>query len=163
MAFSELIIIAAIEKSNGIGINNVIPWHLPEDLKFFKKNTLGHCIVMGRKTFESIGKPLPERRNIVLTQNSDYSHPGIEVINSFEKIFELCKKEKIFIIGGSKVYQKAMPFANKLIITEIDKDFECDTFFPKIELKNWLELSRNKNYSKKNNFSFFFVTYSKKN
>ncbi|HHU55554.1 MAG TPA: dihydrofolate reductase [Acholeplasmataceae bacterium] len=133
-------IIVAISKNNVIGKNNDIPWHYPEDLKYFKKVTMGKKVLMGSKTFQSIinrlGKPLPGRTNIVVTRNETFSYPGVIVINDLEKYLK-DEKDEIFIIGGSSIYSQTLPFADKLYITHIDKDFDGDTFFPEVNYQNY--------------------------
>jgi len=146
MSSHKIILIAAHDPNLTIGVNGKIPWHYSEDLKFFKKTTLGYPIVMGRKTFESIGsKPLPGRPNIVLSSSMN-EQDGIVVLNDPAKVFDLNYETKdIYIVGGSGIYEYFLPFAEELIITEIKHEFEGDTFFPnyKKDLKSkWIEVSR---------------------
>lgn len=125
-------IIAAIDEKRGIGKNNQLPWHIPEDLKRFKEITSGHTIIMGRKTFESIGKPLPNRKNIVITsqlQNLDGAINDLIFVSSLEQALEIAKGD-VFIIGGGQVYGQAIEKADKLYLTLVEGDFNCDTFFP---------------------------------
>ncbi|MDO8643795.1 MAG: dihydrofolate reductase, partial [bacterium] len=118
-------IIAAVAKNRIIGKNNQLPWHLPEDLKHFKEITMGHPILMGRKTFESIGHPLPGRENIVLTRDRSWKAEGVTVIHDFEAILkQRVATEENFVIGGSKIYELALPYAQKLYLTLINKEFE---------------------------------------
>lgn len=127
----KLIGIVAMTNDRVIGKDGDLPWHLPEDLKFFKKTTLGHPIIMGRKTYDSIGKPLPKRKNIVLTRNQDWQADGVEVIHAPEDIYELqLDVDKAFIIGGAEVYQLYLPLLDELIITHIAENYMGDTFFP---------------------------------
>lgn len=133
-------IIVAIAKNNVIGKNNEIPWHYPEDLQYFKEVTMGKCVLMGSKTFDSIikclGKPLPGRNNIVLTRNKDFSYPGVTVINDLESFLK-SQTDDIFIIGGSSIYRQTLAYADKLYITFIDEEYEGDTFFPEIDFQNY--------------------------
>ena len=113
---SFLSIIVATDKQGGIGINNSLPWHLPEDLAHFKRTTSGHAIIMGRKTFDSIGRALPNRRNIVVTRNSDWKHDGVEAVTSLLSAQEIVKDDHAFIIGGAQIYQQALSIADQLIV-----------------------------------------------
>ncbi len=129
----KVFIIAAISKDRVLGKNGKMPWQIPEDLKRFKQLTTGHVIIMGRKTFESIGKPLPNRTNIVITRDKNYQSKGVLVVHSFEEALNEAKnieKEEIFIIGGGKIYQQALSFADKIYLTIVEGTFEGDTFFP---------------------------------
>ncbi len=159
---SFLTIIVATDKQGGIGIRNSLPWHLPEDLAHFKRTTSGHVIIMGRKTFESIGRALPNRRNIVVTRNSEWKHDGVEAVASLQAAQELLHEEHAFIIGGAQIYQQALSIADQLIVTEIQEDFTCDAFFPKIDPTVWVETSRENHYSEKNQLNYAFVTYKKR-
>lgn len=122
--------IVARSKNNVIGCKNQLPWHLPNDLQFFKKVTMGHPIVMGRKTFESIGKPLPGRRNIVLTRDPDFQAEGVEVVHDKATICQLAEEEEVFLIGGAQIFSLFMDVVENIYITEIDAEFIGDTFFP---------------------------------
>lgn len=123
--------IVAISQNNIIGLNNGLPWHLPEDLKHFKQTTTGHTIVMGRKTFESIKKPLPNRTNVILTSNKDFSAEGVVVINNLENWLKTQNSsEEIFIVGGAGVYKLAWPLIDKIYLTLVEKDVTGDTNFP---------------------------------
>jgi dihydrofolate reductase len=123
-------IIVAYANHRVIGKNGTIPWHLPSDLRHFKRITSGHTIVIGRKTFESIGYPLPQRRNIVITSNKTFTRPGIEVVHSIDDVLALDSPGDIFIIGGASVYQTFLGITNRLYITEIALEIDGDTFFP---------------------------------
>ncbi|MDR3480377.1 MAG: dihydrofolate reductase [Burkholderiaceae bacterium] len=155
-------IIVAIDAQNGIGIRNALPWRLPEDMAFFKKTTTGHAIVMGRKTFESIGRALPNRRNIVVTRNAGWQHEGVETAASLDAAAALIGEQEAFIIGGGQIYADAIGHAERLLITEIDKSFGCDAFFPAIDTQEWREVSRETHHSAANEFDFAFVTYQRK-
>lgn len=130
-------LIVAMDKNRLIGDGAKIPWHLPADFAYFKSTTTGHPIIMGRTTFASIGKPLPGRKNIVLTRG-DFEFEGVDVAHSLEEAFALAKDtDEVFVIGGSQVYSQALPFADRLYITYIEGDFIGDTFFPAVELSEW--------------------------
>ncbi|MBI3730772.1 MAG: dihydrofolate reductase [Burkholderiales bacterium] len=158
---SSLSIIVATDSKLGIGVDNKLPWRLPEDLAHFKRTTSGHAIIMGRKTFESIGRPLPNRRNIVVTRNHEWQHAGVETVTSLDAARDLLNEELAFIIGGAEIYQQSMDLASELIVTEIQQEFACDTFFPAINPLLWKETGREKHYSEANNLHFAFVTYKK--
>ncbi|MBF0105081.1 MAG: dihydrofolate reductase [Deltaproteobacteria bacterium] len=155
-----LSIIVAISQNGVIGLNNRLPWHLPEDLKHFKETTMGHTIIMGENTFKSLGRPLPGRKNIVLTDQHDYHPEGTEVIHSFEELIRLGKGDaEVFVIGGAMVYRQALPHADRLYLTHINRAFEGDTFFPAIDLKKEFEIIKQSAVltSKKDNLPYQFV------
>ena len=158
-------IIAAIGKNNELGKDNDLIWHLPADLKRFKKVTSGHTIIMGRNTFESIGKPLPKRRSVIITRNKDYLQEGCEVVHSLEEAISLIKDdEHAFIIGGAQIYKESMAkgVVDRLDITQVHENFEADVFFPKIEEKIWRETSREDfKADAKNKHDFSFLQYRK--
>jgi len=158
---SFLTIVVATDANRGIGIDNKLPWRLPEDMAHFKRTTMGHPVIMGRKTFDSIGKPLPNRRNIVITRNPGWKHEGVEAVTSISTAIELVGDTPACIIGGAQIYAETLPFANRLIITEIGKTFDCDAFFPTIDPKQWKEVAREKYHSQPNGFDYAFVTYEK--
>ncbi|WP_299063884.1 dihydrofolate reductase [uncultured Polaribacter sp.] len=160
-------VIAAIAKNNALGKDNDLIWHLPADLKRFKKVTTGHYILMGRNTFESIGKPLPNRTTIIITRNKNYFKDGCLIANSLEEAIEMAKEEeKIFIIGGAQIYKETISknLADRLDITLVHKDFEADVFFPEIDPEIWREDAR-EDYTadEKNKLDYSFVTYTKVN
>lgn len=159
---SSLTIIVATDKLGGIGINNKLPWHLPEDLAHFKRTTSGHIIIMGRKTFDSIGRALPNRRNIVVTRKLGWHHEGAESVASLEAVQALLKGEPAFIIGGAQIYEQALSMADRLIVTEIQQDFICDAFFPKIDPLIWEEVTRENHHSEENQLNYAFITYKKR-
>lgn len=140
----KISIIAAMANNRVIGLNNRIPWHLSADLKRFKAITMSSPILMGRKTFESIGKPLPGRTNIIISRNAHYKQAGCQVFNDMEiAIDKACQLSgEIFVIGGSDLYRAVLPRAQALYITEVHKNFSGDTFFPKIDVNEWMELER---------------------
>ncbi len=145
-----------------IGINNKLPWHISEDLKRFKQLTTGHPIIMGRKTYESIGKPLPGRQNIIISRTLDLKINGVDVVNSIESALEICGNESlIFIIGGEQIYKIAMPFATHLNITEVESTVNGDAYFPNFKKNEWLEINREKILDEKG-FNFSFVDYERK-
>ncbi len=159
---ATLTLIVATERHNGIGINNTLPWRLPEDLAFFKRTTTGHPILMGRKTFESIGRPLPNRRNIVITRNPAWQHEGVDTAGSLQQAADLAGDGEVFVIGGAQIYADALPLAARLIVTEIDADFACDAFFPAIDSAVWKEVSREPHQSAEQGFAYAFVIYHRR-
>ena len=160
-----LSIIVAKAKNNIIGKDNKIIWHLPEDLKHFKNITTGHKIIMGRKTFESLGRVLPNRKHIIFSNNPSFNvnEENVKVVHSLLEIQDLIEgKEEAFVIGGAMIYNFLMPYVKKMYVTEIDKEFEGDTFFPKIDDNMWKETSREKGIKDdKNNLDYYFVTYER--
>lgn len=133
-------LIVAMAKNRVIGIDNKIPWRLPADFAWFKQNTLGHPIVMGRRTFESIGKPLPGRRNVVVSRNHEWRAQGCEIFSTLESALNSCvPTEQIFVIGGVSLYSDALAVADRLYITEVDAVPEGDTFFPPLKSGQWRE------------------------
>ncbi len=161
-----LSIIVAVAKNNVIGKDNKLIWHLPEDLKRFRNLTTGHTIIMGRKTFESLGRVLPNRKHIVLTNNSNMKieDENVEVIDDV-KLLEsyINSEEENFIIGGATIYGLLMPYANKMYITEINQEFEGDVYFPQIDSEVWQEVEREKGIrNEKNPYDYEYVTYVRK-
>ena len=158
-------IIAAIAKNNALGKNNDLIWHLPADLKRFKKVTTGHHILMGRNTFESIGRPLPNRTTIIITKNEEYVQEGCLIANSVEQALEMAHDDdQIFIIGGAQVYEYAMKqdFADALDITLVHHEFEADVYFPEIDPKVWRRVEREDFIAdEKNKFDYSFIRYKK--
>ena len=138
----RLSIVVAMDSNRLIGKDNGLPWRLPADLAFFKKLTTGNTILMGRKTFDSIGRPLPNRRNIVITRNADIEITDCEVVNSIEKALLLAQSEtEVMVIGGAKLYQQILPIADRLYITQVEGEFDGDTYFPHYDEDDWLEVS----------------------
>lgn len=157
-----LSIIVAKAKNNVIGKDNKLLWHISEDLKRFKKLTTGHTIIMGRKTFDSLGRVLPNRKHVVLSHNPDFKvqDENVEIVHSIDDIKKyIDSSEENFVIGGAMIYNLLMPYVTKLYITEIDKNFDGDSIFPKIDLEKWKEISRVK--SEENGLEFTFVDYEK--
>lgn len=158
----KLSIIVAMSSNRVIGVNNSLPWHLSEDLKHFKTLTTGHTIIMGRKTYESIGKPLPNRRNIVISRNLNAFYGGVEVVHSLEDAFSTSSNdEEVFIIGGSNIYEQSLHLVEHLYITEIKKSFEGDAFFPEIDKSLWTESAR-ETHTSSDGLEFSFVSLQKK-
>lgn len=158
-------IIAAIAKNNALGKNNQLIWHLPADLKRFKQVTLNHHIIMGRKTFESLGKPLPNRTSIIITRNKNYKAEGCIVVNSLTDALKVAAvDENPYILGGAEIYKQAIEIADKLDITFVHHNFEADAFFPKIDTTIWKETSRQDfKADEKNKYDYSFVSFEKKN
>lgn len=155
--------IIAMDKHRLIGNQNQLPWHLPNDLSYFKKMTLNQTVVMGRKTFESLGKALPERENIVFTRNRDWKASGVKCCCHIETILEKAQKEDVFIIGGAELCQAFLPYTKKLYITLVEGDFEGDTYFPDINKKEWELNSEVKGkLDEKNIYPHSFLTYVRK-
>jgi len=156
----KLSIIAAMDRNRLIGNNNQLPWHLPADLQFFKRTTLGKPILMGRKTFDSIGRPLPGRRNVIISRNPNYQAAGCDVVHSIEEALKLVKEsEEVMLIGGATLYEQALPRAQRLYLTLIDAEFTGDAWFPDYpQLGNWHEVSREKQQAdEKNRMDYTFV------
>lgn len=160
-----LSIIVAKAKNNIIGKNNQIIWNLPEDLKHFRELTTGHTIIMGRKTYESLGKALPDRKHIIFSQNPDFRvhEENVQVVHSLLEIQDLIEgKEEAFVIGGAMIYNFLMPYVKKMYVTEIAKDFEGDAFFPTIDHETWKETSRVHGIkNEQNNLDYDFVEYER--
>jgi dihydrofolate reductase len=157
-------IIAAIGENRELGFQGGIPWHLPADFKRFKELTMGHPVIMGQRTFESIGKPLPGRTNIVLTKNADFHADGCRVVTSLDEAFDVEKgSDEAFIIGGGQIYHLAMPVAQKLYLTKVHGKFEADTFFPEWSDTEW-RLMGSEPHAKdeKNAFDYDFCVYERK-
>lgn len=158
-------LIAAIAKNNALGKDNDLIWHLPADLKRFKKVTTGHPILMGRNTFESIGKPLPNRTSIIITRNNNYFVDGCLIANSIEQAIELAEGKDAFIIGGAQIYKDALKqnLVDRLDITVLHHEFEADAFFPEINIEVWKEVAREDfKADEKNKYDYSFVSYEKR-
>jgi dihydrofolate reductase len=158
----RLTIVVAMDRHHGIGVNNALPWHLPEDLAHFKRTTSGHPIIMGRKTFDSIGRPLPNRRNIVITRNPAWRHDGVDAVTSLDAAIGLADSAEAFIIGGAQIFTDALPRTDKLVVTEINDTFNCDTFFPAIDFAQWQEMSREQHQSVKTGLPYAIVVYRRR-
>jgi dihydrofolate reductase len=135
---TRIYLVAAVAKNGVIGAGGNLPWHLPEDMRHFKKLTLGHPVIMGRRTWESLGKPLPGRENIVISRKTGFEAPGASVAASLEAAIALCAGEPVaFVIGGAEIYAAALPLADGLVLTEIQRDYKGDTRFPEWDRKAW--------------------------
>jgi dihydrofolate reductase len=157
-------IVVAMGEKNEIGADNQLLWHLPKDLKHFKDLTTGHPIIMGRKTYESIGKPLPNRTNIVVSRKKDWFEEGVLIVGSIKEAVKFAKKinENIFIIGGGNIYEQTMEIADKLEVTLVKARLDADTYFPKISTKFWSKTSEMcHEKDEKNQYDFCFQTYEK--
>jgi|SRR5690606_32895561 len=140
---TKITLIVAAAENNAIGKDNQMPWHLPDDFKYFKKTTLEHSVVMGRKTFESIGKPLPERRNIVLTRDQNYVNPDVDVANSIQDVLTYCRDEReIFVIGGANLYEQTLSLASRVLMTRVHTVINGDAFFPELPESEWKLISQ---------------------
>ena len=157
----HLSLVVAMDANRGIGVDNKLPWHLPEDLAHFKRVTMGHPIIMGRKTFESIGRPLPGRRNIVVTRNADWRHEGVDVVHSLDDAVALLGDDSASIIGGAQIFAEALAVADRLIVTHIDKVYHCDTFFPEIDGTTWTAVASEQLHSPTAGVDCAIVTYDK--
>lgn len=158
-------IIVAMGKNNEIGKNNELLWHLPKDLKHFKNLTSGHPVIMGRKTYESIGKALPNRTNIVISSKRDWFEEGILIVGNIKEALKFAKKidEDFYIIGGGSIYEQTMEKADKLIVTVVDATLDADTYFPKINPKIWVKTNEEHHQKDdKNAYDFSFITYERK-
>ena len=162
VTMSSLSLIAAVAHNRVIGIKNTLPWHLPEDLKRFRALTTGHHIIMGRKTYESLNRLLPDRTTVIVSRNPDYSVAGALVATSLQQAIELCgNDEEAFLIGGAELYLDGLKVANKLYLTEIDAEFAGDAFFPALDLAEWQETSRERHTSAQG-LSFNYITYQRR-
>lgn len=159
----KLSLIAAVAKNNIIGNDNKLIWHLPADLKHFKNTTSGHTIIMGRKTFDSIGKPLPNRRNIIVTRNEELEIEGCEIYHTLQDAIDACSKEgEVFIVGGAEIYRQALHAADKIYLTRIYADFEGDATFPTFSLSEWrLNIYVRHHADEKNQYEYSFSEYER--
>lgn len=162
-------LIAALAQNRVIGKNNDLPWHLPDDMKFFMETTLGHHVIMGRKNYDSIPqkfRPLPKRTNIVVTRQKDFQAAGCTIVHSIQEGIDLAQKNReaeVFIIGGAEIYRQSLPAANRLYLTEIKATIEGDTFFPEFDKKNWKETMRQPHAAdERHAYAFDFVIYDRK-
>ena len=153
--------VVAYSRNRVIGRDNTLPWHLPADLQHFKRNTLGQPIVMGRKTWESLGRPLPGRRNIVISRDPNYAATGAEVFTSLRDALSACRDEPaVCIIGGAQILSDAMPFVTELIATEVHADVDGDVFFPPLARDEW-EVASRVPQPEENGYTYDFVTYTR--
>ena len=160
---SGISIIAALARNRAIGRDNRMPWRLPEDLRRFQHLTMGHAVIMGRKTLESIGAPLPGRRTIVITRSRDWSRSGCLPVHSLDAaLAAVAESQDAFVIGGAQIYALAMPLARRLHMTEIERDFAGDAFFPEFDRSEWREVSRERHASAgPEGFDSAFVEYER--
>jgi len=155
----RIYLVAAVASNGIIGANGALPWRLPEDLQHFKRVTLGHPVIMGRRTWESLKGPLPGRDNIVVTRTAGYEAPGAAVAGSLEAALALCLGERVaFVIGGSRLFAESLPFAAGLVMTEIYRDFDGDTWFPPYDRSHWKETQRER-HATAEGMKFDFVLY----
>ncbi|TBL71036.1 dihydrofolate reductase [Paenibacillus thalictri] len=153
----------AMDSNRGIGLNNSLPWRLPADMAYVKRLTMGQTLLMGRKTYDSIGKPLPGRRNVVMTQQPDYRPEGCEVVHSVAEALDKYQDAELFVFGGAEIYKLFMPYVDKMYITEVGGVFEVDTWFPKMDMLEWAEVSRTHGaVDEKNKYPHDFVVYERK-
>ncbi|RZL47833.1 MAG: dihydrofolate reductase [Pedobacter sp.] len=157
---NQISIVVAISENNAIGKNNQLLWHLPADLKHFKEITSGHPIIMGRKTYDSIGRALPNRRNIVITRTTSLSIPNVEVVNTLEDALSRCENEnEVFVIGGAEIYKHALSLSNRIYLTTVHHSYEADTFFPELNKDEWKEVASEYHPSdEKNSVAYTFST-----
>jgi len=163
-------IVVAVSENGVIGNDNALPWRLPRDLQYFKSVTLGHPIVMGRKTFDSIGRPLPGRTNIVVTRQTNWIAPGVEVAHSLDAAIKLASSAaeaagvpRVMIIGGAEFYAQILPECDRLYLTEVHADVDGDAYFPKFDRSQWLEVSRERNAADASNpFAYSFVVLDRR-
>ena len=161
---NKISIIVAISANNAIGKDNQLLWHLPADLKHFKEITSGHPIIMGRKTYDSIGRPLPNRRNIVITRNKELGIAGVEVVSSIAEAISLCANEnEVFIIGGAEIYKHALPLTDCIYLTVVHQQYEADAFFPELNENEWTTIHQEYHEAdEKNSVAYTFSTLERK-
>lgn len=154
----------AMDENRLIGKDNDLPWRLPEDLKYFKKVTMGHPIVMGRKTYESIGRPLPGRQNIIITRNPNYKVDGCDVFHSIDEFLSYYKSQsgEIFVIGGAEIFKATIPFADRLYVTKIHETFTGNAYFPELDMGKWSLISSEQGIrDEKNPYDYEFLVYER--
>ncbi|WP_174613558.1 dihydrofolate reductase [Virgibacillus ihumii] len=158
-------LLVAMDKNKTIGLNNDLPWHIPNDLKFFKEKSTGNTIIMGRKTYESMGGPLPNRNNVVLTKKQMDFPDEVEVINNLDTIYDWNNDypdKELFVIGGANIFKQVMPYADRMYITWIDEAFNGDTFFPEFSDTDWKLTSKEKGEkNEKNPYDYYFLQYDR--
>lgn len=163
MSRARIALIAAQAENRVIGLDNKMPWHLPEDLQYFKKITLGKPVIMGRKTFESIGRPLPGRTNIVVTRQSDWRAEGVVTASGLEQALSLAEREspdELMVIGGAQIYAEALPLAQRIYLTQIHKEIEGDAWFPALG-DQWVSVSRQDGHSDRQDLEYSFLTFER--
>ena len=149
-------------KNRVIGVNNKLPWHLSADLKRFKALTMGHTIIMGRRTYESIGRPLPGRNNVVISRQSNLMFPCVTVVSSLDQATERANTGEVFIVGGAEIYREALPMAHRILLTEVHRHFEGDTFFPLLSPRDWRETVRENHKDELSGLAYDFVTLERR-
>lgn len=157
-------LLVAMDKNQLIGKDNDLPWRLPADLAYFKRVTMGHPIIMGRKTYDSIGRPLPGRENIIVTRDTSYEAEGCKVIHSIEAIVKMNEQtdQELFVIGGAEIFKEILPHSDRLYITEINEEFDGDTYFPAFDRAKWKVISEEKGIKdEKNPYDYTFLVYEK--
>jgi len=157
--------IVAAADNNAIGKDNKLLWHLPNDLRFFKRTTSGHTVIMGRKTYESVGMPLPNRRNLVITRQEDYTLENAEVVHSLEAALTRCaNEEEVFIVGGAEIYRQALPRTGRVYLTRVHADLPGDTYFPNLDEPDWVLISADKhNPDERHAYGYTFEVYERRN
>lgn len=166
----RLSLIAAVAENGCIGVDNKLPWYLPDDLKYFKAVTSGKPVIMGRSTFDSLGRPLPNRTNIVITRNTDYAAPeGVRIVHSLEEavtvaeaVAHIAGDEEIVVIGGAQIYAQALPRADRLYLTEVGKSVSGDAFFPDWDKSAWQEIGRQPHHYEPAGLDYSFVVYERR-
>ncbi|WP_396588329.1 dihydrofolate reductase [Bermanella sp. R86510] len=166
----KLALMAALAENRVVGINNSLPWHLPEDLKYFKRTTSGKAIIMGRKTYESIGRPLPNRTNIVISRNPNFIAEGTKVVQTLEQAIELARHvneingvDEVVVIGGATIYELALPLVDRLYMTHVHAEVEGDAYFPEVDYSLFREVERDDfNKDERNPYDYSFVVYDRK-
>ena len=156
--------VIAFGKNRGLGFGNKLPWHLPDDLKNFKNITRGHTVIMGRKTYDSMGRLLPERKNIIITRDQSYEVPGATVVHSIEEAIEECRNEKeAFVIGGGEILKLALPYLDRMYLTHVEAEVPADSFFPEFNLSEWKVVSEEFHpKDERHLYDFTFKTYDRK-
>ncbi|WP_332908518.1 dihydrofolate reductase [Paenibacillus roseus] len=159
-----IILISAMAKNRTIGIENKLPWKLPEDMAFFRRTTTGNTVLMGRKTFESFGsRPLKNRLNVVMTRSADYVPEGCEIVHSVAEALDRYSGADLFVIGGEEIYRQLLPYADRILLTEIDEEFEGDSFFPEFAKNEWELIDSVKGIKHEDNpYSYYFQTYQRR-
>ncbi len=156
-------LIVAMGQNMVIGINNRLPWRLPAEMRYFRETTMGKPIIMGRKTHESIGGVLPGRHNIVLTRSRTYKSPGCSIVHSVQEALGVAKGKEVMVIGGAQVYKLFLPLADRIYLTVVESEFEGDSFFPAIDRREWLEVSRETHEPDEyNQYKYSLILYERK-
>jgi dihydrofolate reductase len=159
-------LVVAASENNVIGRDGGLPWDLPNDMRHFKEITIGHTVVMGRKTYSSIGRPLPDRRNIIVTRQDDFRVEGCEIVHSLEEAFALSEEaasEEVCVIGGGEIYAQALPFASRIELTRVHITIDGDTFFPKFSEDSWEEINREEHEEDDDHiYPYTFLTYERR-